>query len=424
MIYTAVAGDTAQTLAQRFGVSASRIVFDNQLETGGELLPGQAVLILVPSVTTVVQSGDTLGSIAARYATTELSILRKNPYLANSPLIAGESVVISYEGEGEAEITDVFGYAYPFIIPALLRETLPYLDSLYCFSYGFTRDGELVPEADEPLIEQARLFGAAPVLVLTPRSGREAFNNKLINDIVNDYQARQNFIDNISDVLREKGYGGLDMDFEFISAENRDAYTELIRLLSEELHRNGLTLSVALAPKTYREQPGLLYEGIDYGGIGQYADSVMLMTYEWGYTYGPPLAVAPLPNVRAVVEYALTEIPADKINLGIPNYGYDWALPYRQGTTAAVTIGNAYAIETARRFGATIMYDQTAQSPYFEYSSQGVGHIVWFEDARSIAQKFSLIGEYGLRGAGWWSLMRPFRQNWMLLDYTFRLRDS
>lgn len=89
---------------------------------------------------------------------------------------------------------------------------------------------------------------------------------------------------------------------------------------------------MALAPKTSSEQKGLLYEGKDYSGLGQAANGVLLMTYEWGYTYGPPMAVAPINKVKEVLDYAITQIDTNKISLGIPNYGYDWPLPYERGT--------------------------------------------------------------------------------------------
>ena len=78
---------------------------------------------------------------------------------------------------------------------------------------------------------------------------------------------------------------------------------------------------MAVAPKSYANQPGLLYEGMDYAGLGRAADLIFLMTYEWGYTAGPPMAVSPLPNVRTVLDYAVTEIPPEKIFLGLSNYG-------------------------------------------------------------------------------------------------------
>ena len=115
------------------------------------------------------------------------------------------------------------------------------------------------------------------------------------------------------------------------------------------------------------------------------------------------MAVAPLESVRRVLDYAVSEIPADKIYMGLPNYGYDWTLPYKQGETRAKLVGNEEAVDIARRYGAEIRYDEAAATPYFEYTENGNAHIVWFEDARSWAAKLALIPEYGLLGAGVWN---------------------
>lgn len=139
----------------------------------------------------------------------------------------------------------------------------------------------------------------------------------------------------------------------------------------------------------------------------------------WGYTYGPPMAVAPINQVRRVVDYALTEIPAGKINLGIPNYGYDWPLPFERGVTAATTIGNVQAVRIAIEQGAEIRFDEQARSPWFTYGGAEVEHEVWFEDVRSLQAKFDLMEEYGLRGCGYWQIMQWFRANWLLLESMF-----
>ena len=131
------------------------------------------------------------------------------------------------------------------------------------------------------------------------------------------------------------------------------------------------------------------------------------------------MAVAPINKVRQVVEYAVTEIPIEKINLGIPNYGYDWPLPFEQGVTKATTIGNVQAVQLAIEYGAVIGFDEAAQTPYFHYIENGVEHEVWFEDARSIQAKFNLVKEFSLRGMGYWQLMRLFLANWVLLDNQF-----
>ena len=109
--------------------------------------------------------------------------------------------------------------------------------------------------------------------------------------------------------------------------------------------------------------------------------------------------------------------------MGIPNYGYDWVLPYQRGVTVATVLGNQFAVEVAARNRAEILYDETAQSPYFFYTSpDGNRHVVWFEDVRSIQAKYSVIYENTLLGSGYWNAMRPFAQNWSYLNARFNVR--
>lgn len=245
------------------------------------------------------------------------------------------------------------------------------------------------------------------------------FSNYLISALVNDPEVQQNLIDNLLQTMEEKNYGGIDIDFEYILAEDRIAFAEFVTRVRMAANAAGYPVSVALAPKTSDDQAGLLYGGKDYRLLGEAANHVLLMTYEWGYTYGPPMAVAPIHKVREVVEYALTRIPAEKINLGIPNYGYDWPLPYEKGVTAARTISNTEAVEIAIANNAVIEFDQVSMSPHFTYEKDGIMHEVWFEDVRSLNEKFALIREYRLRGAGYWQIMNLFRANWLLLADTF-----
>lgn len=155
--------------------------------------------------------------------------------------------------------------------------------------------------------------------------------------------------------------------------------------------------------------------------MGKSANSVLLMTYEWEYTYGQHMAVSPINKVKEVLDYALTQIPNEKIDMGIPNYGYDWTLPFTRGVTKVRLVGNVEALEIAARNNAEIHFDAIAMSPYFEYSLNGAEHVVWFEDARSINVKLRTISQYNLRGAGYWNLMRYFRQNWMIANSLFNI---
>ena len=370
----------------------------------------------------VVKPGDNVDGIAATLGVSAEQLIYDNQLIYPYELAVGQALFV---GGTEREATgsiSVTGYAYPFISPWVLDQTLPFLSELAIFSYGFTMEGELLPPTlgdDEWMIARAKAFGVQPILTLTPFGADGNFNNQLINSVVNNAEYTENLIQNLLYVMREKGYQGVDIDFEFILAEDRDAFTEFVRSVAEIMRANGYHTSVALAPKTSADQRGLLYEGKDYRALGEVADHVLLMTYEWGYTYGPPMAVAPINQVRRVVEYALTEIPAEKIDLGIPNYGYDWTLPFVRGESRATTLGNIQAVRIAIEQGAEIMFDPVAMSPYFNYTLDGVEHEVWFEDVRSLNAKFDLIAEYNLRGCGYWQIMQWFRANWLLLREGF-----
>ena len=375
----------------------------------------------------VVKSGDTVDSIAESHGIPVSSVIYNNQLVYPYPLALGQALLLS-SGESSDPVYPAWinGYAYPFIQQEVLDDTLPSLSSLSVFSSGLTTAGDLVPPAldDSFMIDAALRSGVRPVLTLTPLGPDGNFNNALITAVVNDQEARDNLLNNLLATVQAKNFQGVDIDFEYIRPEDRVPFADFVADVRNFLAPYGYHVSVALAPKTSDTQAGLLYEGKDYGLLGEAADSVLLMTYEWGYTYGPPMAVAPLDKVRQVVEYAVTRITPSKIDLGIPNYGYDWTLPFVQGSSRATTVSNLEAVRIAVEAGVPIQFDEVAMSPFFRYEKDGQLHEVWFEDVRSYREKFSLLPAYGLRGMGYWQIMRFFRPNWLLLEDTFQIRKS
>ena len=369
----------------------------------------------------VVQQGDTVESIAAEFGVAIESLAADNQILYPYQLARGQALLIPNGLGNRNAVLRSSGYAYPFIDVDVLNNTLPFLSSMNVFSYGFTEEGELVPPAydDSWMIVPALEQGVVSVLTLTPLTSAGNFDNNLISAIVRNNDAQRALFENLADTMLAKGYIGVNLDFEYVKAEDRDYYTEFVRNCAERLHEQGYQVSVALSPKTSDNQVGELYEGIDYDAIGEIADTVILMTYEWGYTYGPPMAVAPLDKVREVMEYATSRISLAKIMMGIPNYGYDWTLPFVEGESQAESIGNVEAIQRAIENNAEIQFDAVAQSPYFYYVRNGIQHVVWFEDVRSLQAKFDLIKRFGVRGATYWQLMQWFRANWLLLEDNF-----
>lgn len=422
IIHVVSQGDTVWKIAEEYGVSPQRVAADNGL-VQNRLVIGQALLILIPDIVHTVRRGETLADIAREYGVTEMELIQNNSDLGlNRNIYTGQTLVISYTDRKQRSIA-VNGYAYTDIMPSVLKRTLPYLSSLTVFGYGITKEGELIPIDDDPLIEMAWQNESAPVMVLSSITEDGTFSGTRARALFRDLALQNKVLNQVIALMRQKGYVGLDIDFEYIPAEDAEYFLDFLRNAANKLHAAGYRMNTDLAPKTSAGQSGLLYESHDYAQVGAISDTVLLMTYEWGYTYGPPMAVAPINQVRRVVEYAVTEIPPEKIMLGIPNYAYDWILPFEKGITRATGIGNEYAVQIAAKNGAEIQFDPVAQSPYFYYwDRERRQHVVWFEDVRSIQAKYNLVSEFGLRGAGYWNVMRLFQQNWMYASAKYEIR--
>lgn len=254
-IYVVRSGDTVDEIAGAFSIPVSRLTEDNEIDAPYRLAVGQALLIREDADITG-ESGETIGSVGS-------SGLRP-------PL-------------------ETNGYAYTYIDRQVLEETLPFLTDLSVFSYGFTTDGELVSPAldDQWMVDAARAKRARPMLVLTPLGADGHFNNNLVTVLVNDPEVEQRLVREMWEEVQRKGFGGVDIDFEYVLAGDRVKFAGFVGRVTRIFNLYGYRVTAALAPKTSRDQRGLLYEGIDYGLLGAAANQVMLMTYEWGYTYGP-----------------------------------------------------------------------------------------------------------------------------------------
>lgn len=422
-IHTVKAGDTIESIAQQYGISSERIIIENELPNPQDLVIGQNIGIRIPDVVHTVVEGNTVFSIAEQYKVTPNQIYQNNPGIAaREGLTSGETIVISYKNEEKIDTVIYNGYAYPFIDQTVLRKTLPNLSYMSLFTYGFTADGALVPLDDEELLPIADQFGVSPIMMLAPMTADGNFDTQIAHNMFANVEGQNKLIDQIIANMKEKGYVGLDIDFEFILPEDRQVFINFITNVHTKLSAAGLLTFVALAPKTSGEQKGLLYEAHDYPAIGAVADYVLLMTYEWGFTYSSPMPTSPINNMRNVLKYGVSVIDPDKILMGIPNYAYDWPLPYVQGQTKAESMGNQEAIERAAKYGVTIQFDEESQSPFFNYTNEdGIDHVVWFDDVKSMNAKLRLISEFGLRGGGIWQIMRYFPGLWMVSNSIFTI---
>ena len=416
-IYVVKSGDTVWQIARRYSTSMDGIISANQLQNPNVLSVGQALIIPNNETRHTVNRGDTLYSVARRYGVSLQRLIAANPQLTNpNRIYPGQTIVIPTDGRNLREIT-VNGYITD-AGDSTLNATLPYLTFLSPFSYRSDILGNLTPTFNL----NVTLSGAqrtANLLTLTNLLEEGGFSSQIAHAILTDQTVQDTFLENTEALLRQGGWYGVNVDFEYVYQFDRESYNQFLGRLTQRMHRLGYIVVTALAPKLSDDQQGLLYSAHDYAFHGRTADYVVLMTYEWGYTRGPAMAVSPINMVRRVLDYATQAIPAGKILMGVPNYGYDWTLPFVQGT-AARSLTNVGAVTLAGQVGASIQFDQTAQSPFFRYyDGDGRQHEVWFEDARSLRAKYALVNEYGLAGVSFWNLNNLFRANFIVLESMF-----
>ncbi len=420
--YVIQPGDTLYNISRRFGVDADAIERANRLDQLPYLVIGQAIIIPATERAYRVQQGDSVYLISKKFGVAQESIINLNELTEPYTIYVGQILRIPEESDNYGTIES---NAYIEVTTPSPREVIdevgPFLTYISPFSYTVNSNGSINPINDETILEAGRANNIAPLMVVT-NFYQGNFSTTIIDAILTNQTVQRTLINNMLQVVRTKGYYGVNIDFERISPSNREAYNSFLRRVMSVFKPLNIPVSVALAPKTSGTVTGAWHGAHDYAAVGNIVDFVILMTYEWGWSGGPPYAVAPIDLVEDVIEYAVSVMPANKIMMGIPLYGYDWTLPFVRGGKFARRLSPQDAVILAAREGANIQFDTKVQTPFFNYyDNQGKEHVVWFEDARSIRAKFLLVNKYGLRGVSYWLLGEEFPQAWLIMDDMFRI---
>lgn len=284
-IYIVQQGDTVSSVAARFGVSPQRIIADNSLALPDNLAVGQALLILIPEVVHTVRRGETLESITRDYGTTVRRLRRNNLGLTSREYIyEGETIVISYENERSGNLS-LSGFVYPGVNRNILRQVASFAEYTIIFGYGFDTDGKLIIPNDSEVISISKQFGSKVLLSLSLINEDGSFYSGKLAPLLNDIGFQDRVLSQMIDVIKRKGADGMDIDMEYIPAAYKDSFSAFVQNAADRLHAEGLVLNIDLAPKTSADQQGTLYEAHNYASLGASADLAFLMTYEWGYQY-------------------------------------------------------------------------------------------------------------------------------------------
>ena len=348
-----------------------------------------------------VKKGDSLYELSKKYNISIEKISNDNSLISDSNLVVNQCLLIDDKKNSYSKQTAVFNaYCYEGSNIDNVRSFLDNLTFLSIFSYQVKEDGTLNKIDDQRFIDEAKKYNVKPVMVITNSKEKGGFSPSLARKIISNNEVTNNLFNNILSIIKSKGYYGLNIDFEYVYEKDKDLFINFIKKAADFFE--DYYLSISLAPKTSSSQKGLLYEAHDYEKLSKYVNHVILMTYEWGYTYGPSLPVAPFNKVQDVLEYATSVIDKYKIIMGLPNYGYDFKIPYIENQKAK-SITNPKAIPLAFNNHAQIVHDNVTKTPSFKYKENDQLHEVQFDDPYSIENKLSLIDDLDIAGASIWT---------------------
>ncbi|MEH7335695.1 glycoside hydrolase family 18 protein [Neobacillus drentensis] len=422
-IHVVQSNQSLTTIARTYHTTVQDIIEANDLPNPNNLVVGQSIVIPIVGHFHFVQPGESLTTIARRYGVTAQQLATVNRIQINQPLTVGYRLYIPPGRKRNAEFNayvEPRGNTVAPILEQSAREAAPYITYLAPFSFQARRDGTL----KEPLLNDFPAIARANrnvLMMVINNQENDQFSDELGRILLTDMAIQDKFLNNIVTTAKKYGFRDIHFDFEFLRPADREAYNRFLRKAKQRFSSEGWLMSTALAPKTSATQQGKWYEGHDYKAHGQISDFVVIMTYEWGYSGGPAMAVSPIDQVKKVLDYAVTEIPSNKILMGQNLYGYDWTLPFVQGSVARA-VSPQQSIQLAAEHNVPIQYDTKAQAPHFNYIDRsGKKHEVWFEDARSIQAKFNLIKQMNLRGMSYWKLGLAFPQNWLLIVDNFNV---
>lgn len=412
-------GDTIYTIADRYGISPERLSLENDIASPNDLIIGEALVIIKPSQTYIVQGRDSIESIAKKHGMDVMELLRNNPNISGRELYPGEELVISYT-DRRTETIKTNGFAYPFIEKSTLEKTLPYLTYLTIYAYQLTRKGNLIGIDDSEIIQLAKAYGTAPVMFITAANEGNTVDTDIAHILVSDVQAQNTFINNILSILHNKGYYGVNINTPYIQPEDRQPYVSFIAKITELLNKEGFWAAVTIEPSTFEVSTGIIYQGVDYTGLSQVANSVLYqLTYTWSAPYGLPISILPFNAVTQTLDNAIVLLTPEKCILGISNVGYLWEFPYFGAETNTKFLNYNSAIELAKDTGSAIQFNEVSRSSYFDFIDNEHEYMAWFKDARAIYPLIAYSRGNRLQGISVWNIMYFVTNLWLLMNAEF-----
>jgi spore germination protein YaaH len=259
-------------------------------------------------------------------------------------------------------------------------------------------NGDIANRASASYVDAAHRKGYS-VWALVSNS----FSSKLSAAFFKNQRGMDLFIARLLAYAKLYGFDGINIDFEAMSANNRDDFTALMEKLGPYLNAQGIAFSIDV----HRPANTNSSRSHDRAALAQCADYIMVMTYDQHWRTSPVAgSVASLAWVRDSLKKTLNEgVPSKKLLLGVPFYMRLWEeTPVTGGKPSVhsktLTMAQADALMASK--GVSPMWLEEHGQNYFEYKENGKTYKVWVEDPASVGQKLKLVDEFSLAGMAAW----------------------
>jgi spore germination protein YaaH len=208
------------------------------------------------------------------------------------------------------------------------------------------------------------------------------------------------------------GYDGVNLDFEAVRAEDRNALTSFVAELAARLHARGKLVSQAVSAKTKDVMNHPRSTAFDYVELSKSVDAIFVMAWGIHWATSTPGAQDDISWVRQVADYVASLPRKEKFVMGTMLYGMDW--PNGGGSAANEATGRYFddIMAISARYGAAPVYHPENDSWQLKYTDEaGVPREIWYSDADNVANRMQIARDRGL-GIGFWRLGQEDTRIW------------
>jgi spore germination protein YaaH len=253
-----------------------------------------------------------------------------------------------------------------------------------------------------------------------------SFSPIITTDVLNNGLLRDKVIKQIVYYAKLYHLDGINIDFENMHIEDKDAFSQFVRELTPLLRNQGQVVSVDIGTPDGGEFFSMCF---DRKALSNVVDYVALMTYDQHWSNCPYSgSVAQYSWVEEKLQRTLDDVPASKLLLGIPFYIRGFKEEFNPDGTKKVTQYAVFTIDSARAEvksnHADLRWDNESGQYYAEYSKNNATYKLWLEDAKSINLKSSLVQKYNLAGVAAWEKGYENPEVWKVIKSNIKDKKS